>query len=118
VAKAFGMRCGKVGVTITKADEADLIRNAFGHNVAIFAVHTTGTTMKDAVRMFDLCDVITACASECLRTVAKERALLQAGTKIPVYAATEFGKEIILAKLKELGKEPATGEDECPVPLN
>jgi len=118
VSKAFGMRCGKVGVTITKAYDAELIRNAFGSNVAIFAVHTTGTSMADAEKMFDTCDVITACASECLRKVAKDRALIQAGTRIPVYGATEFGKEIILAKLNELGKAPATGEEESPSPLN
>ncbi|MDR0198181.1 MAG: DUF2099 family protein [Methanomassiliicoccaceae archaeon] len=118
VAKAFGMGCGKVGVTVTKAHDADLIRNAFGDNVAIFAVHTTGTTMVDAERMFDSCDVITACASECIRKVAKECALLQAGTKIPVYASTEFGRELILLKLKELGKGPADSEDDRPVPLN
>ncbi|MCL2143270.1 MAG: DUF2099 family protein, partial [Methanomassiliicoccaceae archaeon] len=118
VSKAFGMGYGKVGVTITKGDEASLIRNAFGDNVVILAVHTTGTSMKGAEMMFDSCDVITACASEHLRTVAKERALLQAGTKIPVYASSEFGKDMILSKLKELGKEPATGEDSSPSPLN
>ena len=118
VSKAFAMGCNKVGVTIAIADDAELIRNAFGRNVMIFAVHTTGTSAKDAVRLFDSCDVITACASEHIRNVAKERALLQAGTKIPVYAATVPGKEIILAKLKELGKEPATGEEERPYPLS
>ncbi|MDR2867003.1 MAG: DUF2099 family protein [Methanomassiliicoccaceae archaeon] len=118
VSKAFAMGCNKVGVTITKADDAELIRNAFGWNVAIFAVHTTGTSMKDALRLFEFCDVITACASECIRNVAKDRALLQAGTKIPVYASSEFGKEIILSKLKDLGKEPATNEDSQPYPLN
>jgi len=118
VSKAFGMRCGKVGVTIANADDAELIRNAYGRNVAIFAVHTTGTSRKDAERLFDHCDVITACASEHLRAVAKDRALLQAGTKIPVYAASEFGKDIMMMKLKELGKEPATAEDDRPDPLN
>jgi putative methanogenesis marker protein 8 len=118
VSKAFAMGCGKVGVTITKASDAEVIRNAFGHNVVIFAVHTTGVSMDDAKRMFDHCDVITACASEPIRKVAKERALLQAGTKVPVFASSEFGKEIMLAKLKELGKEPSTGEDDSPFPLN
>ena len=118
VAKAFSMGCGKVGVTITKAKDAALIRNAFGHNVIIMAVHTTGTPPKDAEKMFDNCDVITACASECLRNTAKKRALLQAGTRIPVYASSETGKEIILAKLKELGKEPSTKEESRPFPLN
>jgi len=118
VAKAFAMGCGKVGVTITKADDADLIRNAFGRSVVVFAVHTTGTSRKDAERMFDSCDVITACASEHIRDVAKERALLQAGTKVPVYASSELGKEIMTLKLRELGKEPSTMEEDRPSPLN
>jgi len=118
VSKAFAMGCKKVGVTITKAHDAELIRNAYGPHVAIFAVHTTGTSAEDAEKMFDFCDVITACASEHLREVAKERALLQAGTRIPIYAASEFGKEVILEKLKELGKEPAHGEEDSPAPLN
>lgn len=118
VSKAFAMGCMKVGVTITNADDASLIRDAFGHNVIIFAVHTTGTSAGDAGRLFDSCDVITACASASIRECAKERALLQAGTKIPVYAATGTGKSIILAKLKELGKGPATGEEERPYPLS
>jgi len=118
VCKAFAMGCDRVGVTVAYADDAELIRNAFGSNVMIFAVHTTGTSMKDAVRFFDSCDVITACASEHIRNVAAERALLQAGTKIPVYASTEFGKEIMMMKLNELGKEPSAGEDDSPRPLN
>jgi len=118
VSKAFDMKYGKVGVTIAIADDAVAIRDAFGDNVAIFAVHTTGTTAEDAERLFDSCDVITACASDAIRKVAKNRALLQAGTKVPVFAATEFGKEIILSKLNELGKEPSLTEDDQPRPLN
>jgi putative methanogenesis marker protein 8 len=118
VSKAFSMRYGKVGVTITNADDAVAIRDAFGGNVVIFAVHTTGTSYDDAERMFDSCDVITACASGPIRDIAKDRALLQAGTKVPVFAASEIGKEIILSKLKELGKEPSVSEDDRPRPLN
>jgi putative methanogenesis marker protein 8 len=118
VSKAFAMGNGKVGVTITKAHDAERIRSAFGDNVVIFAVHTTGVSTDDAKRMFDTCDVITACASEPIRKVAKERALLQAGTKVPVFASSESGKEIMLAKLKELGKEPSVGEDDSPSPLS
>jgi hypothetical protein len=86
--------------------------------VLIFAVHTTGTSADDAKKLFDFCDVITACASENIREVAKERALLQAGTKIPVFASSVPGKDLILSKLEELGKGPATGEDDRPSPLN
>jgi len=118
VSKAFAMRHSKVGVTIAFADDAAAIRDAFGDNVVIFAVHTTGTSEADSEKLFDFCDVITSCASLHIREVAKRRAVLQAGTKIPIYAATERGKEIMLAKLKELGKEPScTLDEDGPEPL-
>ena len=117
VSKALAMGFGKVGVTITKADDAMNIRNAFGDSVIIMAVHTTGASMADAGRLFDACDIITACASESIRKVAKDRSILQAGTKVPVYASREPGKILILSKLKELGREPSEGEDSQPSPL-
>lgn len=118
VMKAFAMGYSKVGVTVAFAEDAMAIRDAFGSNVVIMGVHTTGLSRTDSERMFQFCDVITSCASLHLREVAKEKAILQAGNKVPVYAATEFGKEIMEAKLKELGKEPSPiGIDDPPKPL-
>ena len=117
VAKAFAMRYSTVGVTVAKAEDALAIRDAFGTNVIIFAVHTSGLSMKDAEIMFDTCDVITACASKSVRSIAKKRAILQAGTKVPVYAVTETGKKIMMLKLNELGKEPSYEDDDTPKPL-
>ncbi|MFA6668748.1 MAG: DUF2099 family protein, partial [Candidatus Methanomethylophilaceae archaeon] len=67
--------------------------------------------------LFDFCDVITSCASLPIRRIAERRALLQAGTKVPVYAATETGAEIMMAKLRELGKEPDNVLEISPDPL-
>lgn len=117
VSKAFAMRYSKVGVTVASAEDAVSIRDAFGDNVIIFAVHTTGVSEKDAKIMFETCDVITACASAPLRELAKTQALLQAGSKVPVYAATEEGKKIMMAKLEELGKQPSVEDDDAPEPL-
>lgn len=118
VTKAFAMRYSRVGVTVAFPDDAAAIRDAFGDNVVIMGVHTTGLTKDESEKMFQFCDVITACASLHLREVAKTKALLQAGNKVPVYAATEFGKRIMEAKLKELGKEPSPiGVDFPPEPL-
>ncbi|HXZ23387.1 MAG TPA: DUF2099 family protein, partial [Methanomassiliicoccales archaeon] len=64
------------------------------------------------------CDIISGCASRWLREEAKTRALLQAGTKVPVYAATPFGKKVLEQRLKQIGLEPASGKDEeTPTPL-
>ena len=117
VHKAFSMRYKKVGVTLVSSKEAAEIRDAFGCNVTIFAVHTTGVTEKEAEELFDFCDVITSCASLPIREIAKKRALLQAGTKVPVYAATETGAEMMTAKLRELGREPDNVLESSPVPL-
>jgi putative methanogenesis marker protein 8 len=117
VAKAFAMRYSRVGVTVASADEAAAIRDAFGSGAVIFAVHTTGVSDKDAETMFRVCDVITACASAPLRRLAATRALVKAGTKVPVYGATEAGKEMIMMKLSDLGKEPSGEDDDAPFPL-
>ncbi|HTY47215.1 MAG TPA: methanogenesis marker 8 protein [Methanomassiliicoccales archaeon] len=116
--KAFKMGYRKVGVTVARADDARAIRDGFGDNVALFAVHTTGVDQKDARTLFETCDVISGCASRWLREEAKTKALLQAGTKVPVYAATPFGKKILEQRLKQIGMEPASGkDDDAPSPL-
>lgn len=115
-AKAFGMKYRFPGVTVTSAQDAAMIRDAFGRSVCLFAVHTTGVNQKEAEIIFQNCDVITACASQTLRDVAKTESLLQVGTRIPVYAASEFGKMLMLERLKQIGKEPAEGEEDPPRP--
>jgi hypothetical protein len=52
-----------------------------------------------------------------VREVGSRRATVQAGTKVPVYGATEFGKDVIVLKLEELGRRPDHGLDESPDPL-
>ncbi|MGE4274978.1 MAG: methanogenesis marker 8 protein [Candidatus Methanomethylophilaceae archaeon] len=114
--KAFQLKYRTLGVTVASPKDARMLRDAYGDSVRLFAVHTTGLGMEEAEIMFDNCDVITACASQTLREVAKKRALLQVGTRIPIYAATEFGKMLMLERLRQMGKEPADGEDDPPWP--
>lgn len=118
VGKAFAMRYNKVAVTVTSAADARDIRDCFGWNVIIIAVHTTGVSEEDAKMMFEFCDLITACASKHLREVAKTKAKLQAGTKVPIYAASDDGVEILQAKLDELGLKASEGlSEDQPSPL-
>jgi len=74
-------------------------------------------TEKEANELYDFCDIITSCASKPIREIGKTRAVLQAGTKIPIYAATERGAELMRAKLKELNMQPATTLTDGPEPL-
>ena len=107
----------RIAVTVAFADDAEYLRKRYGDRLVIFAVHTTGISEADAERYYDNCDVITACASRYVREIGKTRATVQAGTKVPVYGATEFGKDIIELKLAELGKKADTTLDENPTPL-
>ena len=115
MAVARGFR--KIAVTVAFPDDAKFLRDTYGDRLVIFAVHTTGITEEQAELYFDKCDVITACASRYVREVGARRATVQAGTKVPVYGATEFGKDVIMLKLEELGRKPDHGLDESPDPL-
>lgn len=117
VAKAYHMKYHTVAVTVASAKDAQEIRDSFGMNTVIIAVHTTGTSEADAKILFETCDIITSCASKYIREVAKTKAVLQAGTKVPVYAASEIGAEIMKAKLDQLGRKPDTVLEEDPEPL-
>lgn len=117
VEKAFAMGHHKVGVTLTSAEQAMKLRMKYGDRIMIFGVHTTGISEEEAEQYFENADVITACASLFVRKVAKIRATLQAGTKVPIYGASKEGAELMRAKLKELGKEPDSVSDDNPSPL-
>ena len=103
----------RTGTNIAKTVTALLDSKA----VAQFSEGVVGISEEDARRYFEYADVVTACASKWVREVAKERATIQAGKKVPVYGASEFGEAIIRLKLEELGKEPDTILDEDPEPL-
>lgn len=117
VKKAFSMSYNAVAVTITSVKDAERIRECFGKDVIIIAVHTTGVSIEEAEQMFEFCDIITSCASKCIRDLAKERAMLQVGTKVPVYASSSNGVKLIKTKLDELGKRPDSVLEDSPRPL-
>jgi putative methanogenesis marker protein 8 len=98
LAYAEGFR--NVAVTIALPSDATRIRNLCP-DALIIAVHTTGLSREDVEELSASADLITACASLHVREVAGRKALLQAGTAIPVFAMTKRGKSLILDKLKE-----------------
>ena len=59
----------------------------------------SGITEADAGRLVAVADIVTACASKWIWQVAGARALLQAGTAVPVFALTKKGKQLILDKI-------------------
>ena len=117
--KAYSMGFRNVAVTVCHASDAVAIRDAYGSTVVLMAVHTSGVSYKDAVTLFDTCDVITSCASATLRQEAKNRDVVIAGNKIPVYGVSETGKKLVKARLEETGRTEWKGEppEDPPKPL-
>ncbi len=111
---AFSLGFESVAVSVAIGDDARALKERFGDRVMTFAVHTTGCDRRDAEDFFSYCDVVTGCASLHVRELAKERALLQVGERVPAYAATKKGKELMEMKLRQLGKSPASGDSEDP----
>ena len=113
----------KVAVTIARANDAPNIRAEFPDSF-IIAVHTTGITDEEALLFADYADIVTACASRAVREVAGTRALLQAGSSVPVFAMTQKAKELILRKVIDTkgqflvtSAELPFGSDTLPKPL-
>lgn len=119
VRKAVSMGYERIAVTVASMKDALSLRTEYGDNLTIMAVHTTGMSEEDADTAFNVCDVITACASRTLRDESKRRDVVVAGNKVPIYGASEKGKELVLMRLRIVGKEPWDGNDpeDPPVPL-
>lgn len=124
---AFEHGFEKVGVTSAGVDEAQKCREIekeAGGKAVIFGVHTSGMSKEDAEKFKELVDITTACASKYIREVAKE-ALMQVGTKVPVFAFTEEGKLFLLNRIKYMKTQvlvktvdlPELAEGKQPRPL-
>jgi putative methanogenesis marker protein 8 len=123
VGVAFASGYSKVAVTIAAPSDASLIRTQFP-DAFIIAVHTTGITTEEAGLLADHADIVTSCASRAVREVAGKKALLQAGSSIPVFAMTQEAKDLILQKVRVTGgqflvtgAELPVGKDSGPKPL-
>lgn len=106
----------RIGITVAVAEDAESIRRIMGENATIFAVHTTGVSREDAEILFECCDLVTACASQAVRDIGEERSLLTVGSKIPIYASTEFGADIMRRRLERIGRSRSNANSEIPDP--
>jgi putative methanogenesis marker protein 8 len=120
---AFASGFSKVAVTIAAPKDAAAIRKMFP-DAFIIAVHTTGITPEEALVLAGHADIVTSCASRAVREVAGKKALLQAGSSIPVFAMTQKAKDLVLEKVKitkgqflVTGAELPFGSDSGPKPL-
>ncbi|MDD1724280.1 MAG: DUF2099 family protein [Methanospirillum sp.] len=110
-------------VTIHRPEDAMRVRKTDPDTI-IIAVHTTGYSRIDAEIMAESADLVTACASLHVRQICGPKALMQAGSTVPVFALTPGGKEFILNRMAVISYPlyvshatlPVAGEKE-PSPL-
>ena len=86
-------------VTTASAAEAAELRSRYP-DILLVGVHTTGLSFSDSEILIDTCDLLYPCASQNLWDLAKEKALLQGGAAVPVFALTQIGKELVLEKMR------------------
>lgn len=79
-------------------------------NTYMFVAHTTNASSDEVESAFKYCDVITACASEKVRDYAEKENTYYSGSKVPIFAITEKGKEFLDNRLEKIGK-PLTIND-------
>ncbi|HIH70333.1 methanogenesis marker 8 protein [Methermicoccus shengliensis] len=125
--RAMELGYRRIGITVSTVEDARACRRLArdGMSVALFGVHLTGLTQAEAREMAELVDVMTACASRHVREQAGERALLQAGASVPMFALTQLGKELMLERMKDVPsplfvrrtKLPHTEQGRSPSPL-
>jgi putative methanogenesis marker protein 8 len=89
----------RIAVTIVNPLDAPFIHTKFP-GAFIIAVHTTGISARDAQVLAEHADIVTSCASQAVRDIAGKRALLQAGSSIPVFVMTQRAKSLLLGKVE------------------
>lgn len=97
--KAVAAGFQRIAVAGTNATDAARLRELgakLGVRPFLLAVHTTGISEAQASALADSCDLVWSCASKAVRDVVGERAKLQMGISIPVFALTDQGKRLLL----------------------
>ena len=99
MAVAAGFQRIAVTVAGSNSDEATALRE-MGAKLCVrpflLAVHTTGISEAQASALAESCDLVWSCASKTVRDVVGQRARLQMGISIPVFALTDEGKRLLL----------------------
>lgn len=123
LAKSKGYK--NIAVTIADPKDGDTIReleekyhkNKENINISIFAVHNTGVDLEGAQQLFDCCDVVTACASKPIREIGEKIATKKVGESIPIYGASEKGKEFLELRVEKIGGMKPKKDPKVPKPL-
>ena len=79
-------------------------------NVYIFVAHTTAVSKELAEMAFDNADIVTACASREVVSLAQERKPYYYGSSVPIFAVSENGRKFLDARLADVGKNPSVND--------
>jgi putative methanogenesis marker protein 8 len=90
----------RIAVTVADPQNAEQIRSSYPDTM-IVGVHVSGLSFENAQRFVAASDLVTSCASRPIREIAGSKALVQAGTAIPVFAVTQKGKQLIVEKMAQ-----------------
>jgi len=112
--RAHEMGFSRIAVPVSDPDMAEVIR-AYNPDALIFGVHMSGFSENDAQRIVAVSDLVTGCASKTVRSLAGKKALLQAGTVIPIFALTPRGKELIMKRILETDEKYPASTPKVPV---
>jgi putative methanogenesis marker protein 8 len=93
----------KPAVTVVAKDDVVEIKKICP-DATIIGVHSTGISLTEAQAVTAEADLMTACASRIVREICGKKALMQAGTGIPVFALTEKGKRVLIRRLLDISR--------------
>ncbi len=90
-------------VTVADADTAERLRvleEEADVEIMIIGVHLTGISPEDARRLLAVADIVTGCASRHIREQVRPK--VQVGTAVPLFGLTQWGKELLVERAKEV----------------
>lgn len=90
-------------VTVADADTAEKLRVLEGEadvRIMIIGVHLTGIGPDDARRLLAVADIVTSCASRHIREQVRPK--VQVGTAVPLFGLTQWGKELLVERAKDV----------------
>jgi len=116
----FGVSCAhnagytRILVTAATAEACRRIR-ASDPEALIIAVHVTGMDREDAESVAVTADIVTSCASAPVREVCGKKAIIQAGTSVPVFVMSQRGKELLVARIAAISHQLLITHTSLPV---
>jgi putative methanogenesis marker protein 8 len=90
-------------VTVADADTAERLRcleDEADVKIMIIGAHLTGISLEDAKRLLAVADIVTGCASKHIRELVRPK--VQVGTAVPLFGLTQWGKELLVERAKEV----------------